>query len=1368
MLLVFAGQNLFAQPVQFHFNRIDTRNGISNNQVNTIFKDDKGFMWFGTMSGINRYDGYKFQVFRNIPKDSTSISDNYISEIMGLPEKKMLVSTRNGFNVYDPVTEKFDRNTAVYFKKWNLPRPDSLFDIKKDKAGNFWFLFSGSGLFCYYVNEHKTVSYSKQIGTDVSSFTFDQKGNIWVIKRTAIIQQFDLNRRKIFQSDALQAQIGSETNQFAIFSDADDDLWIRALHNPSGVFYYSTIADQVDHYHSKASSEFRLASDIIEGIIQDKEGTIWIASDHGGLNLIDKKNRSIRYILNDPYDNKSISQNSINCIYRDEAGIIWLGTYKRGLSYFNQSLIKFPLVEYKVSDKGGLTHGDVNRFIEDEHGNLWIGTDGGGLIYYDRKNNKFTTYKHSKTNSNSLSNDVIISLCIDRQKRLWIGTYFGGLNSFDGNKFTHFRHNPKDSATIIDDRVYSIMQDSNGQLWVGTFSGLDRLDPGSNKFHHYRAHRGPGSLSSNLITAIKEDKSRNLWVSTAYGLNMMDPQTGAFTVYRNNINDTNTISKNNVICVETGRNGWIWIGTREGLNILDPTTKKIKRVNVSHGLPDNTIRGILEDRRGNIWVSTPNGLSKISISDAGSLDNLSVSFENFNELHNLQAHEFNENAAIRLRTGELAFGGPNGFNIFYPERIIEPKTSSSVVISDFQIFNQSVKAGAMVDGRLITELAIPEANQIVLKYHENVFAIEFAALNFSQNLKQRYSYKLEGFNDGWMTTDGSLRRATYTNLDPGTYSFKVRAEDNAGNWSEPVMLKIIVKPPFWRTPWAFMILTAFCILALYLARRFTLERAHLRYNIAQQKREAERMHELDMLKIKFFTNVSHEFRTPISLIMAPVDKMLRQAKEPGHVENLNLIKRNARRLLNMVNQLLDFRKLEEQELSLSPARGDVIEFIKDTSLSFVDIAESKQIDFSFHSNVDSFHTYFDHGKLERILFNLISNAFKFTHEYGQIEVVADIQPEGTQEYLELRVKDTGIGIDKEKQDKIFEQFFQTDTPSSIANHGSGIGLSITKEFVQLHHGTIEVESEVNRGSTFIVTIPLTKVDSGPPLTTLEPNGQQAINGKPAIISPVTVNESPVDVRRKTILLVEDNEDFRFYLKDNLKAYYNVIEAQNGKIGWQKALSQHPDLIVSDINMPELNGIDLSKKLKSDQRTLSIPVILLTALTGDEYHIQSLNTGADDYMAKPFNFEILLSKINNFLSQQDKLRKTYQRQVQIMPNEVILEKEDNDHDKFIKEAFDLVEKNLSNIEFSVEEMSRKLHMSRAGLYKKIFTLTGKTPIEFVREIRLQKAARLLESGKMTISEVAYEVGFNPKSFTKNFKAFFKMLPSEFQEKVKNEN
>jgi signal transduction histidine kinase/ligand-binding sensor domain-containing protein/DNA-binding response OmpR family regulator len=1333
------------------------RNGISHNQVNSIYKDEKGFIWFGTMSGLNRYDGYNFKIFKNDPKDSTSISDNYVERILGLPGRKMLVLTRNNFNVYDPVTEKFTRGIGQYLRTLGLPE-SLLLDVKKDSNGNYWFLFSGAGLFCYYPKTKTSVSFTKYTGQGVVSFCLDGGNDLWLIKNSGVLEQYNGAKQLVYQSKVLQSLLAANNYRTDIIADSDGDLWIRISNGTSGAHMFDKRNNTLLHYHEGGNKDFRISSNNVTGIIEGNNGVIWISTDHGGVNVVDKKRKTISNLKYDPYDNKSLTQNSVSTIFKDNSGVIWLGSFKRGVSVFNESIIKFPLVEYKPSDSKGLSYGDVNRFIEDEMGNLWIGTNGGGLIYYDRTKNTFTTYKHNPANRNSLSSDVVVSLLIDRNKKLWIGTYFGGLDCFDGKSFKHYRHDPSDTNSIADDRIYELVQDSRGQLWIGTWNkGIDRFNPEKNTFDHFNNLFPSAQLSSPYITSLLEDSEQNLWIGTAYGLNKFDPKTKTNTIYKNNIHDTNTISKNNVSGILEDRRKLIWVGTREGLNILDPIKNEVRRIRVSDGLPDNTVLDVVEVSESQLWVSTPNGLSKITVRGKGQLKNLSFLFENFNELNNLQDREFNKNAAGKLRTGELVFGGPNGFNIFQPHQITQNRQSAKVVITDMQVLNQSVKPGDKIDGRVISDIATTEAREIKLKYKENVFLLEFAALSYSQNEKEQYSYMLAGFDKNWTITDGKHRRATYTNLDPGTYYFKVRVADAVGSWSDATSLKITIAPPFWRTPYALAILILLIAAALYLARRLTLERARLRYSMEEQKREAQRMHELDMMKTKFFTNVSHEFRTPISLIMAPADKMLRQANDESQKENLNLIRRNARRLLNMVNQLLDFRKLEEQELTLTLSRGDLIGFIKETSLSFLDIAENKQIDFSVHSNLERFYTNFDHAKVERILFNLISNAFKFTPEYGQISVNADIISESNNKVLKLSVQDSGIGIEKEKQEKIFEQFFQNNTPGFISNYGSGIGLAITKEFIQLHSGTIEVQSEPNRGSTFIVTMPVEETAEDIPGSVSEP--------MPDIADPVEQtgikNEPASGQKLKTVLLIEDNEDFRFYLKDNLKAYFTIIEAANGKTGWQKALSGHPDLIVSDINMPEMNGIDLCKKLKNDGRTSSIPVILLTALTGEEYHLQSLNTGADDYMAKPFNFEILLSRILNFLARQEKLKKTYQRQVQVKAMEP-LSVDQNEDDRFITSALELVERNISNIDFSVEEMSHALHLSRAGLYKKIFALTGKTPIEFVREIRLQKAAKLLENTNLTISEIAYEVGFSPKSFTKNFKSLYKMLPSEYQE------
>jgi signal transduction histidine kinase/DNA-binding response OmpR family regulator len=581
----------------------------------------------------------------------------------------------------------------------------------------------------------------------------------------------------------------------------------------------------------------------------------------------------------------------------------------------------------------------------------------------------------------------------------------------------------------------------------------------------------------------------------------------------------------------------------------------------------------------------------------------------------------------------------------------------------------------------------------------------------------------------------------------------VKAANNDGIWNEnPTSLQITVLPPFWRSHTAFVLYAMATLCALLLARWLVLYNERINFQIQKERETAHRLHELDMIKIKFFTNVSHEFRTPLTLILTPLEKMLRNASEGDQKKQIQLIHRNARRLLNLVNQLLDFRRMEVQEIRLNTSEGDIIRFIRDVFYSFSDLSEKNNIQFSFETAVPQLETLFDQDKLEKILFNLLSNAFKFTPENGAVSVRLDTRQHGETSFLEIKVEDTGIGIALDKQERIFERFFQDDLPTSMVNQGSGIGLSITREFVRIHGGTIRVESEPGAGSCFTVLLPVTELKYARGGEALEParitTGLQK-SEKPALYHP---QKKPV------LLLVEDNEDFRFYLKDNLKLQYVIKEARNGKEGLETALTAMPDLIVSDIMMPEMNGIELCRKLKADSRTSHIPVVMLTARSADEQKIEGFAAGANDYVSKPFNFEILQSRIKNLIAQRDVLQKNVHRHIDVKTADVQITSLD---EKLIAKAVQIVEANIGEADFSVEKFSRELGMSRVHLYKKLLSLTGKSPIEFIRTIRLQRAAQLLEKSQLSVSEIAYQVGFNnPKYFSKYFKDEFNMLPSAY--------
>lgn len=1350
--LLFFSVSLFAQSEHYNFSKLDIYNGLSHNQVNTILRDADGFVWFGTMSGLNRYDGYSCKIFRNRHNDSTSLYDNYISALYELPEGKMWVMTRDTPCIYNSRTEKFDAGYRNYLHSLGLPA-GPIINIAKGNKDRYWFLYDSLDLYLYSSAQKKAKPFRNNFkftpSEKITSIRETGDGKLWLVYQSGFLQQYDINTGKIvFSSNALQ-KLNRGNNAYSLLLDKDGDVWIWRI--PFGVFLFHPQDNSIRQFN-ESTSPSKLSSNLVTQLVQDNNGLIWVATDHGGVTLIDKKNNfTTGYLLNDPKDPRSLSQNSITAIYKDDNGIIWLGTYKQGVNYLNGNLVKFPHYHHQESNAKSLQYDDVNRFVEDKSGNIWIGTNGGGLIYFDRKNNTFKQYLHDPNNSNSLSSNVIVSMWIDYEDKLWIGSFFGGLSCFDGKKFTHYRHNDNDPSSLANDNVWEIFEDREKNLWVGTLGGgLDFLDRKTNRFEHYRYQEGkPGTLLSNYISAILQDRKGNLWIGTAIGIAVFEKNKITPTFYTN---EKDSLSNNNVICLLEDSKGRIWVGTREGLNLFNEQTKTFQIFTTTDGLPDNAILNILEDNRQTLWISTPNGLCNAIPKQKE--NGLVFSIVNYDEMNNLQNREFNENAALKTRSGELIFGGPSGFNIIDPDKIVKPVFHPKIVFTGLKILNDNVEVGEKINDRILLPKSLSQLQKIDLKYKENVFSIEFTSLDFSHSSRDKYAYMLQGFNSGWLYADGTQRRVTYTNLDPGHYVFKVKILNGDGIWSDEKTLQINIAPPFWRTPIAYILYTLAVFGILFLARKITLDRIHMKFEMRQQRREAERAHAIEQLKTKFFTNVSHEFRTPLSLIISPLDKIIGHTTDEDQKKQLNLVHRNAKRLLNLVNQLLDFRKMEVQELKLHPAIGDIIEFAKDISYSFSDISEKKGIHFSFNSNIESLEIYFDKDKIEKILFNLLSNAFKYTHDNGKISVnlvyhlPVDNEENGT---LAIEVSDTGIGIPAGKHEMIFEPFFQTDVPDNVVNQGTGIGLAITKEFVRLHNGVITVKSEPEKGTCFTVTLPAKKIHEPSVRTTSNP---VTIEDAEQII----FEESQKNGRKKTIIIVEDNEDLRFYLKENLKGQYHIEEATNGKEGWEKVHLMNPDLVVSDIMMPLMDGIELAKKIKTDRLTAHIPVILLTAMGSEEKQIEGFQAGVNDYITKPFTFEILVSRIKNLLAQQKLLQKRFQKQIEVNPSEVTVTPVD---EKFLKQALDIVEKFIDNPDFSVEDFSREMSMSRVALYKKILSLTGRAPLEFIRSIRLKRAAQLLENSGMSVSEIAYEVGFNnPKNFSKYFKEEFKVIPSQY--------
>ncbi|WP_235853976.1 two-component regulator propeller domain-containing protein [Mucilaginibacter terrenus] len=1355
-------QCLHAQEDTYQFSHLDITNGLSDNQVNCIFKDQKGFMWFGTTSGLNRYDGHKFKVFKRDSRNPNSLRENHVMHVNEGPGNKLWVFTHSSISVYDPVTESFS-DVSREATKYKIPTIQ-IVKVQKDNYGRFWFLTAKQGVYCYQPQNDNTVHYGTNTSQEVTlhsdhvmDVVVSQPYRLWLIYNDGFIEQLDTREHKVLRSfDGVFKTNKAPLRNYTMAMDSKENLWVCSDAGAIGAFMYNTRANTMVHF-SKDAAGYRLNANVITSVIEADDNKIWIGSDHGGINVIDPVTLKISYILSKPSDSKSISGNSLY-LYKDNTGIIWAGTFKQGINYYHSGIMQFPLYKHSTSDPKSLPFEDINSFEEDAKQNLWIGTNGNGLLYFNRATNTYTRFKHDPQNSNSLSNDIVVRLFIDKDQKLWIGTYFGGLDCYDGKTFTHYRHNEKDPSTITDDRVYSILQDAAGDIWVGTFmGGLNVLDRKTEAFKHPRY-----PMVSDYTAVIYEDRDKNKWIGRDKGIDVIEYKTEKVRHYTSKPKTLNSLVGNDVNTIMQDRHGLMWIGTKDGLSILDTKTNHFLNIEEGINLPANNVSNIIEDKDGKMWVSTTNGLSSIVLTSVAG--KYKVNINNYNELDGLQGRAFNLYAAMRLKSGELVFGGINGFNIFDPAVVSTYKANPNILFTDLNLFNKTVTVGDTVNGKVVLNKALSEIKELTLGHDQNVFDIEFATCDYFNPAKIKYEYKLEGFDNRW-TVAGPEKKATYTNLDAGDYVFKVRAQNSD---DEEVSLKITVLPPFFKSPLAytcyFVLLVGVLLFSrhrgiLKLKREFeaTQAKAEAERKIAQEREEARRMHQLDLMKIKFFTNVSHEFRTPLSLILSPIDNLIKVTEKPEQQNQLLTIKRNGKRLLNLVNQLLDFRKMEYNELKLSLKKGDIIQFVREVSSSFKDVAQQKQIQFLVESEVCAYITDFDHDKIERILFNLLSNAFKFTPSGGHVSVMISMSnnpdEKSGKNLLEIKVIDTGIGVAKENQEKIFERFFQDNMPENLLNQGSGIGLSITREFVKMQGGSIELESEPDYGSCFTVSLPVgVKYDE---------QQEQIEVTEQEVILPETIEAAPAgpgSAKKPTILLIEDNDDLRFYLKDNLKNSFHIIEAVNGKDGWQKALALHPKLIVSDVSMPEMTGVELCRKLKGDNRTNGIPVILLTAMSTEEDQLSGLESGANDYIVKPFNFEILLSKIQNLLRMQKTMKQTYQKQRDVNAKDIKVVSED---EKFLKAALDYIEQNITNINFSVEELSRHLNLSRVSLYKKLLTLTGKTPVDCIRTIRLKRAVQLLEKSKLSIASVAYEVGFNNAAyFSKVFREEYGVLPSEY--------
>ena len=1362
ILLLFFFSFLQAYPqteidnslIRYPFNHLGVEDGISPGSVNCFLKEDNGFLWIGTSSGLNRYDGYNITSFNPDPLNPDAIQSRNCRQLFQDPLGNIWVETVIGINIFDKAEQSFSSNQSRFLEELNLPNIQ-VESIIRDNKGNFLFLHEDSTV-SYWAEggtvtrpENFNTKASKQ-GIKISSIHHAGKGNFWLIYENGLIQKLDGQSFKVIEEIVqLRDEFSGTTHDFQIIADCMGNLWIY-LYEDFGIYYFDVEEQNLEHYTTE-TSDIRLSSNLVSALSIDSNGSIWVGSDHGGIMVIDPSNFSHYYLQNSEEIPNSLSNNSITSIYSDNDGIVWVGTFKNGIDYYHPDIIRFNLQQNLISDPESLPFNDINVFAEDDDGNLYLGTNGGGLIVRDNESGKYKQFLNDPEDPNSLSSNIIVSLLFDSNGNLWIGTYLGGLNKMVGEKFTVFKNDPEDPRSIAGDNIWELYEDSRGIIWVGTLTnGLNYFYKDRESFYHMPSEDFNNSINNTYITSITEDGAGNIWVGGDSGIDVFNPGSNYQEHFIHDPKDSSSLSNNNILSIHVDSNDRVWIGNRESLDLFSSENNGFYHYDESDGLPGETIIGIVEDDQMDLWLTTPYGIVQFKKAAKGEgSGKIPPNFTNYSKIDGLQGNLFNENSIFKNQNGEIVVGGLHGYNIFNPKNFEYNKKPPKVIFTGFSLFNEEVKTDEKIDGRILLDKPIHKTSEITLNYDENIFSVEFAALDFFQPSKNRYRYKLEGFEKNWQEVGSQQRKVTYTNLDPGEYTFKVLASNNDLVWSEvPQNLGIVIKPPFYKTYYAYLIYILLLIGLLYLARRRIILKQRKSFLIEQEKREAAHLHKMDLMKIRFFTNISHEFKSPLSLIISPAEKLKEKHLSKDASDQVNLISRNAQKLLNLINQILDLGNIRNDKL-LQTSKGNVIKFIKEIAENFKSYSENKGIHLKFRSSTEKFNTVFDKDKLDKIIYNLLSNALKFTPKGGEVLLKLEMEEqEKTSEGfkgLKIIVEDSGIGISQENKEHIFDRFFKVDHPEGNSS-GSGIGLSIVQEYVNLYKGDISVESELGKGTRFEIRIPLQDLD--------DEKGNVEIKEE---------DSSKMNKELENLLIIDDSRDFLNFLTKEFTEYYNVFIASDAETGWKKALSVRPDLIICDQMMPGMLGTELCAKIRKDSRTKHIPFILLTAKSDEEDIAAAFKIGVNDFVKKPFNFNTLYSRVQNLISQRKSFQKVYSKKIEV-PDFISHAEIEGGDEKLVKKLLHLIRENIGNSNFSVEKLATQLNVSRSYLYSKSMSLFEKSPQELIIESRLEKGTELLKKSQLTISEIAFQTGFNnPKNFTRNFKKKYKQLPSTYRQK-----